>query len=690
MTNLENIEELQNLSQEERKVALEILQQFSMSGESKIFEDLKYSDFDEIPVDIETFLKEPKYLGRGLINKEGKFTVFPYWIQMLKKLFPDNLTTAYNTLILTGSIGIGKSFIADIAMLYMLYRMLCLKDPYLYYGLQPIDKITFSFINITLDTAKGVAWDKLQQLVQTSEWFMEHGTLNKSAMNPTWTPNKRIELIVGSRNNHVIGRALFANFTDEANFGIGNDIQKLKKKQRTLISQVDARMQSRFMKGTYLPTLNIIASSKRDQQSFLESYIDLKRKNESKTTLIIDEPQWVIRDDKGSPDDPGSFYVAMGNQFLASELLHPNATENEINDYRRRGYELLKVPAGYYENFLDDVDIALTDIAGKSTINSMKYISGVRLNQAKINTYQNLFIKDIIKVGNAIDDLSAYNDFIDLSRLNRKYISKPLFIHLDMSLSGDKTGIAGVWITGKKPKTEGINSTKELFYRLAFSVSIQAPKGYQVSFEKNRAFIRWLKEQGFAIKGISSDTYQSAQIQQQLKAEGFNTSIISVDRLDPQSKICLPYQYFKSTLYEKRIEIYDKCDLLTDEIIGLERESDGHINHPDNGKSGSKDQSDAVVGALYNASQHGEEFAFDYGETIEQMIEVSSSINIEDKKQVTLAFEDDLKNKFKSNKQEIKQEEAVKKEDKSVFKDFGLGKAKPVNPLYLKDGILYW
>jgi hypothetical protein len=44
-----------------------------------------------------------------------------------------------------------------LAMLYLLYRMLCLKDPYAYFGMQPIDKITFSMLNITLDAAQGVA-----------------------------------------------------------------------------------------------------------------------------------------------------------------------------------------------------------------------------------------------------------------------------------------------------------------------------------------------------------------------------------------------------------------------------------------------------------------------------------------------------------------------------------------------------
>ena len=95
--------------------------------------------------------------------------------------------------------------------------MLCLKDPYLHYGLQPIDKITFSFINVTIDAAKGVAWDKIQQLFQSSPWFMSHGTVS-GRTDIVWTPSKRIELVMGSSNNVVIGRALFANFTDEVNY----------------------------------------------------------------------------------------------------------------------------------------------------------------------------------------------------------------------------------------------------------------------------------------------------------------------------------------------------------------------------------------------------------------------------------------------------------------------------------------
>lgn len=435
---------------------------------------------------------------------------------------------------------------------------------------------------------------------------------------------------------------VYANFTDEVNFGLTNDVEKLKAKQKQLISQIDARMKSRFIRGTYLPTLNIIASSKNSDQSFLDSYIETKRKNESSTTLIVDEPQWVVDSRK---DNPIHFYVAIGNKYLSNELLPRDATEELAEEYRAKGYSIMEVPIGYYENFQDNIDGALTDIAGISSTSGMKYISGMRWNEIKSDSYKNPFTKDIIEVG--IGDDVQYSDFFDLSLVDNELKSKPLYIHLDMSQGsggkGDKTGIAGTWVVGKKPKVEGEDSSRELFYQLAFGVSIKAPKGREISFDKNRAFIRWLREHGFNIHSISCDTFQSAQIKQQLSADGFNVDTISVDRLDSQTKQCLPYAYFKSTIYDKRFKVFQKCDLLTDEVIGLEREGDGHINHPDNGKSGSKDLVDAVCGSIWNASQHAEEFAYNYGEDLNLMFDTDSMSN-RTQEQLTVDFENELKN----------------------------------------------
>lgn len=788
---------LEGLSEKEKEYALSILKEFSEKGKSEKYEDLLYNDYSEIPVDISTFIHDKRYLGNAMYDKEGRFTVFPFWEEKLKDIFPTNIETNYNTIVFTGAIGLGKSTIAVICLLYMLYRLLCLKDPYIYYGLQPIDKISISLMNITIENAKGVALDKMNQMILSSQWFMEHGEMTGTT-NLVYRPEKHIELITASSNNQVIGRAIFCldgdteivttngaekikdlvdknvqvisldkrlnqvvsnvctvkptvksneeyqieledgtvikctqdhllmladgtykaakdlteddelaeaqyiektsykefidnitskhpnimmkiksikkvtmneekqfydvieanpfhnfliktnkacvvshncNFSDEVNWGITNDTEKLKKKYKQLISQIDARMKSRFLRGTKLPTLNIIASSKNNEQSFLEDFISTKKKNESKNTLIVDEAQWVVDSRKDSPE---KFYVAVGNKFLANELLPEKCPQSLVDEYRARGYSMLQVPIGYLENFQTNIDGALTDIAGISTASSVKYMSGIRWNEVKTNSYKNPFTKDEIEVGNARDDIAQYSDFFDLNLIPVELRAKPWYIHLDLSKSGDDTGIAGVVQMGKRPTQSGGDASRDMFYRLGFSVSIKAPRGFQISFEKNRTFIRWLKSNGFNIKGVSSDTFQNAQIQQQLVADGFDVSTVSVDRLDTETKQCLPYAYFKSTVYDRRIEVYEKCDLLTEEVLGLERESDGHINHPENGTVGSKDQADAVCGALWNASKHAEQFAFDYGEMLDAIEEGNLNSEYDMKKQLTVDFEKTL------------------------------------------------
>ena len=92
---------------------------------------------------------------------------------------------------------------------------------------------------------------------------------------------------------------------------------------------------------------------------------------------------------------------------------------------------------------------------------------------------------------------------------------------------------------------------------------------------------------------------------QQLTAEGFNYKVLSVDRVD--NNICIPYQYLRSTIYEKRIDMY-RSERLFDEAISVERNNNnGKVDHPPNGH---KDVLDAVAGATYNASRNAEQYAW--------------------------------------------------------------------------------
>jgi len=68
---------LDSLSPQEKAYALQVLQELSQNGNSKMYEDLLLSDYKETPTDIITFIKDPQYLGKAWHTPEGKCKLFP-------------------------------------------------------------------------------------------------------------------------------------------------------------------------------------------------------------------------------------------------------------------------------------------------------------------------------------------------------------------------------------------------------------------------------------------------------------------------------------------------------------------------------------------------------------------------------------------------------------------------------------
>lgn len=687
---LKNIPELEGLSEKERKMVLDILAEYSSTGASKTLNSLTYANYKEIPVDINKFIDDDTYLGNAWKDSEGKTKMYPYWRKILNKLFPDNIHTSVNNTIFSGARGIGKSEIAVAIAAYLMYRVMCLKNPLEHFHLKPTEKICFAFMNIKLSLAEEVGISKFQNTVKLSPWFLNHGTLEGRG-DKTWVPPSYIQIIIGSQSSDVIGLPIFYCFFDEISFIRNMDIDKQKAKAKDMIDTAIGGQKTRFIYKGKSDALLCLASSKRSDKSFLETHMRRKLESEKENVLIVDEPIWVVK----PPETygKGRFKVAVGNKFLVSKIL---STNEDDTIYRKKGYNIIEIPDEFKAQFKEDIDRALCDYAGISSSELSKYISGEAVNDIINTSMVNPFTRDIIEVGNGPEDRTQYSDFFDLNKIPRNMITKPLFIHLDMSISGDMTGIAGVWIKGKKPSTDENTQSNDLNYSLAFSVSIKAPKGRQISFEKNRQFIYWLKDMGFSIKGITSDTFQSYDTGQALLDRKFPYTVLSVDRVDPQSHICKPYQYFKTTIYEKRLEIYDSQTLI-EEIVNLERNiNNGKVDHPEGFR---KDVCDAVCGALFNASSHAEEFAYNYGEDMEEAVKASSSTPFESaRQQVSIEFEEELKNVLApqlnpnaaNQPQSPQNQQSGQPVKKDVFMDFGFGKAQPLNPQYLKDGIVIW
>lgn len=361
-------------------------------------------------------------------------------------------------------------------------------------------------------------------------------------------------------------------FFDEVSFQRNQDIEKQKKKANDMIDTAIGGMKTRFVHRGKNPTLLVLASSKRSDKSFLEEHMRKKLISEKDNVYISDGSVWEVKP-PGTYSDT-TFRVALGNKFLDSVVMKD---DEDIEAYREKGYsEIINVPIDFKPDFLDDIDRALCDFAGISASSISKYINGAAAVENVTDRIKNPFSREILEIGDGPDDAEVqYYNFFDLDKIDPALRYKPLFIHLDMSYSGDMTGIAGIFIRGKKHSQIDLDQSKDLFYSLAFSVSIKAPRGRHISFEKNRNFIYWLKSKGFNIRGITTDTYQSYDTGETLRAKGYPYSVLSVDRVDTNHVCLLGSTKVKTPKGSKEIkdlipgeEIYsydieNNCEVLT-------------------------------------------------------------------------------------------------------------------------------
>ena len=187
------------LSDVERKAVDEVLLEVAKGSEDS-YNQLYYSDYEEIPVSFEQFISDDNYLGKSTRN--GQF-LYPFWRREVPKIF----RSGSSEVALSGSIGVGKTTVAVISMIYHLYRTMCMRDPQSFFGLAPGTKIEYAFLNNTLSSSYGVAYQSFQAFIQESPWFLKHGAISGRAT-PEYYPDKGFGFTVGSKPQHTLGRAI--------------------------------------------------------------------------------------------------------------------------------------------------------------------------------------------------------------------------------------------------------------------------------------------------------------------------------------------------------------------------------------------------------------------------------------------------------------------------------------------------
>lgn len=585
------IQRIYSSSTEREKAYLKkILEEIADIGDSPTYRDIWLSDYKEIPVDIDTFLCDDYYLGKT--NRNGE-AIYPYWRKVFRDIF--NNGNKYEECFFTGATRIGKSSTAVACTAYMLYKLMCLRDPQQYFGKKDISKFSVLFFNLTKDLAKGVAFTEFQSTILASPWFLDHGKVAGSENNPYYIPEGgKISIDFGSAAAHALGMQTFIGFLDECNFSQAGvkDVNKAKQRMKDLYNTISARVKGTFRMNGEVYGKIFSVSSKRGDSDFMEAYIHQQLEAGAGDHMYVsDAPQWEVL--PKSMFSPGHFYIAVGDRHKKGFVVPDNQTFPEaLDDLRNQGYKLLTPPIDMRPEFLADFDIALRDLAGISVVGALSFITQDAITRCINAERRNPFYNDILQIGTK--DSFTIEEFFHIKDVLPEYKKMPWFIHLDLSITTDRTGIGCVCINGRKDIADNESGKLASFptFGHVFSVAIEAPRGDRIPYSKIVTFIKWLSDQGFNISGVSRDTFQSEYVGQMLTEMGFNVVVRSLDRT-PDGYIAL-----RSVLLEQRIDMLD-VQLLQDELVHLQRDGNtGKVDHP---VGGSKDMADGFAGAVWNA-----------------------------------------------------------------------------------------
>jgi hypothetical protein len=556
----------------------------------KIWEITKYS-YNEKPVDIDTFIDDERYLGKVF----GGGSTYNYWRKLLRKLYPSPYYNEYNEVIMSCAIGVGKTTVTTISMLYELHKLLCLNNPAKFYGLMITDTIVLAIFSSSKDNVNDVNWGKMKDAIAVSPWFQDKLKLDKvepKVKSLDIAPNLSFQL--GSRYQNAIGRDILVAVIDEGNNSIINDQIK------TNYMEIDRRRSSRFQSGFMVPGVLWLVSSPKTKDDFLNERIE-KSKTDPKVLVVDSVPAWVVKKERGNYCGE-TFNVFVGDETRDARILNDNEDPAMFP-----ADLIMRPPIEMRSDFEEDLLEAIRDKGGRRVSSVVSLINSVELVNSRFKL-PNLFTKDVIS-------LNIYSNYTDILRyvntdLLKEYLAVPYerHIHFDFASTGDLFGIAATYSKYKETISVGPTAMSRIHsieqnrvYINEWSVGFKAPDSNGIPTNAILNLIVYLRKMGYNIGKISSDK-PGQPMCKELIGLGFEAEYVSVDT----SKV--PYKTLVSKVYDGTF-LAAQNERAVKEFINLRDDGDKidhppkfiNYSHPLLKDMGGKDIMDAIAGSFIQA-----------------------------------------------------------------------------------------
>ncbi len=541
---------------------------------SDIIEALDDNPFEEVPVDVVTFVTAPEYLGQPKLS-ENQYTLVECMSQIYRE--EDLIRNMGNEdgrdhfkkytkveIILQCGKGSGKDHTSTIACAYIIYKLLCLKDPARYYGKPPDDAIDLINIAINAEQAKNVFFDNFVRKIKNSPWFA--GKYDPKVNSVAF--KKSITMYSGhsERESHE-GLNLFLAILDEisgfaSQSAGGNEQAKTAENTyRAFRGSVDSRFPD-FGKV-------VLLSFPRYKGDFIQQAYDGAI---AEKEVVTRSHKFVLNTDLPEDDPANTFDVEWEEDHILSykypKVFALKRPTWEVNP--TRSIEDFKIA------FFKEPSDALMRFACMPTTSSDAFFK----SREKIES--------CLSIRNPIDSFRRFDPSF------KPDPEKIYYVHADLAQRHDKCAVSISHIE-KWVKVQAFNNYEQIVpFVIVDAIAWWEPKVEgPVDLSEVKNWIISLRRNGFNLGVVTFDRWQSFDIQRDLRSVGINSETLSVAKKH--------YEDLAMLIYEGRV-VAPHVELLLDELLELRIMPNNRVDHP---RKKSKDLADAMCGSVYNAISHG-------------------------------------------------------------------------------------
>jgi intein/homing endonuclease len=457
----------------------------------------------------------------------------------------------------------GKDFSSTIACAYIVYLLLCLRDPARYYGKPPGDAIDIINIAINAQQAKNVFFKGFKERITRSPWFQGKYTPTADAIRF----DKSVTVHSGhSEREAWEGYNVLVVILDEIS-GFALDSTSGNSQAKTaeeVYKMYAASVASRFPDYGKL----LLLSFPRFRNDFIQQRYN-KVIGEKHT--VLREETLIIHPDlpKNDPDNQVKISWEEDHiiKYKVPRVFALKRPTWEVNPQR----SLEELTGAFVDDYLDS--LSRFACMPPDAVDAF-FRSREKMEQAFRNPRW------------GIDDAGRFTEHL------KPVDDRVYYVHVDLAQKVDRCVVSMAHVEDWVKIDIGHYKREAQPRVVVDAIRWWTPsKAKTVDFSDVREFILDLYRMGFNIGLVTFDRWNSHQMMDELKQYGIRTDVLSVAKKH--------YQDLALAIVEERVEGPDN-KILIDELLALRVVKD-KIDHP---RTGTKDLADATCGAIYNAVAH--------------------------------------------------------------------------------------